>query len=295
MGYERALLATDLSANAEAACGYGAWFAPDAEKRIVRVVHLPERHSLMSPTLWDTLERSAKEKARMAQAELREWAASAGLPTDDLKVRDGNPKKDVASEATEWDADLIVVGHHGRGLVGRRLLGSTARAVLRHAPCDVLVVPDHEPPRRRVERVCVATDFYEPAAAAARHARTVAAEHDAELLALHIVDADLWVSVGYDDPRVGEGGPGDRAWVDTNVGQMLHEFNVSTLGGQAREVLRHGRPAEVTTNVVKEERVDLLVVGTHGAGPLERWMLGSVAESIVEAAGCPVLIVKARA
>ena len=38
------------------------------------------------------------------------------------------------------EADLIVIGTHGRGLIGRFLLGSTAEAVVRHATCPVLTV-----------------------------------------------------------------------------------------------------------------------------------------------------------
>jgi nucleotide-binding universal stress UspA family protein len=43
--------------------------------------------------------------------------------------------------AHEWRAALIVLGTHGRSGVTRLLLGSTAEAVLRHAPCPVVVVP----------------------------------------------------------------------------------------------------------------------------------------------------------
>ncbi len=42
--------------------------------------------------------------------------------------------------ARDQRAQLIVVGHTGSGYVTRALLGSTAENVVRHAPCDVLVV-----------------------------------------------------------------------------------------------------------------------------------------------------------
>jgi nucleotide-binding universal stress UspA family protein len=42
--------------------------------------------------------------------------------------------------AKEWPADVIVIGSHGRAGVTRVLLGSVAEAVMRHAPCPVLVV-----------------------------------------------------------------------------------------------------------------------------------------------------------
>ncbi len=52
----------------------------------------------------------------------------------------GSPAKTIAAQARERSADLIVVGTHGRSGLARMLLGSTAEALLRKAPCQVLVV-----------------------------------------------------------------------------------------------------------------------------------------------------------
>lgn len=51
----------------------------------------------------------------------------------------GFPDRLIVDKAKEWDADLIVVGSHGRGFWGR-LLGSVSTGVVHHAPCSVLVV-----------------------------------------------------------------------------------------------------------------------------------------------------------
>ena len=53
---------------------------------------------------------------------------------------DADPAEALISVARSVDAELIVVGQTGSGFVTRALLGSTAENVLRHAPCDVLVV-----------------------------------------------------------------------------------------------------------------------------------------------------------
>ncbi len=52
----------------------------------------------------------------------------------------GLPKKLIVEEAERWNADLVVVGSHGRGFWGRNLLGSVSDAVVQNAPCSVLVV-----------------------------------------------------------------------------------------------------------------------------------------------------------
>lgn len=55
----------------------------------------------------------------------------------------GSPITEIARFAKEKDADLIVVGTHGRTGLARMLMGSTAEGLLREAPCQVLVVKPH--------------------------------------------------------------------------------------------------------------------------------------------------------
>lgn len=76
--------------------------------------------------------------ARTARAELRRFLRAhtpGSLPVQPA-VRTGSPAEEIVAEAEEWNADLLVVGTHGRVL-----LGSVAEAVLRRAPCNVLAVP----------------------------------------------------------------------------------------------------------------------------------------------------------
>jgi nucleotide-binding universal stress UspA family protein len=70
-------------------------------------------------------------------------AAARLLRTDGLDpsiaIRDGQPAAAIVSEAGTWNADLVVVGTRGNGLLRRLLLGSTARSVLHHAAVSVLI------------------------------------------------------------------------------------------------------------------------------------------------------------
>jgi nucleotide-binding universal stress UspA family protein len=64
-----------------------------------------------------------------------------GFKTETI-VLDGNPKKRIVEEATEWEAHLIVVGSHGRRGLTSYLLGSVSEAVAMRAPCSVEVIRD---------------------------------------------------------------------------------------------------------------------------------------------------------
>jgi nucleotide-binding universal stress UspA family protein len=80
---------------------------------------------------------------REGQAFLATAAQRTGEPPAWQFLRDGKPSDQILAAAREWDADVIVIGTHGRSGVSRLLLGSTAEAVVRHAPCPVLVIKPH--------------------------------------------------------------------------------------------------------------------------------------------------------
>ncbi len=79
-----------------------------------------------------------EEDARRLLAELA--ARTPGVVAAQF-VPFGERAEEIVKTAREWSADLIVVGTRARGVVARTLLGSVADAVVRHAPCPVLVVP----------------------------------------------------------------------------------------------------------------------------------------------------------
>jgi nucleotide-binding universal stress UspA family protein len=62
--------------------------------------------------------------------------ASFGVETI---VRQGDPRREIVEAAKDWDAELIVVGSHGRTGLQRLILGSVAEYVVRHASCSVEV------------------------------------------------------------------------------------------------------------------------------------------------------------
>lgn len=114
---------------------------PDTTVRVLHVVgtFVPPAAALLDAG--GSLERVREEVASRYQA-LVESAAerlrARGLTTESV-VKDGNPGKVIVNEAKDWGADVIVVGSHGRGGLGRLLMGSVAQYVVDHAPCSVEV------------------------------------------------------------------------------------------------------------------------------------------------------------
>lgn len=67
-------------------------------------------------------------------------AAKVGKNNITEEVIIGSPGRSIVESASEWGADLILMGSHGRGFWQRVYLGSVSAAVVHHAPCSVLIV-----------------------------------------------------------------------------------------------------------------------------------------------------------
>jgi len=87
--------------------------------------------------LEDSSHKRADAWAEEASKELKQVLPSADISKE---VVMGAASRVILETAKEWEADLVVVGSHGRGFWGRVMLGSVSDAILHHAPCSVLVV-----------------------------------------------------------------------------------------------------------------------------------------------------------
>lgn len=84
-------------------------------------------------------------------------AEEAGVPII-TRLATGDPAETICAYAAEIGARLIAVGTRGHGTVASLLLGSVSQAVMRHAPCPVLVVRDPHRPRDEAPSAQAAVD-----------------------------------------------------------------------------------------------------------------------------------------
>lgn len=138
----RVLLATDLTKASELATEWAFALAARyaANLLVVSVIDPSElgQESHKSGMRWDQV----RDRRQAAAQQLVARGGPTGLNVSFL-VWTGDPGESIVSAAEAEGADLIVVGTHGRGTIGRLLLGSVSAYVVRHAPCPVLVArPD---------------------------------------------------------------------------------------------------------------------------------------------------------
>ena len=136
------------------------------------------------------------------------------------------------------------------------------------------------------DRILVPTDFSEISQRALEYAKGIAKLGNSELLLVHA------------DPPANLITPPEAAWVDLSEVQSLQEEQLEQSGAALRSEGFRVRAISVTAplydelfSTVKQYKVDLIVMGTHGKKGLERFLLGSDAEAVLRHVGCPVLSV----
>jgi len=143
----RVLLAIDGSAHSDAAVAEVAarpW-PTGTTVRVLTVVHaaaplIPDPAFLMAAIHVEQTKEQSRHAPKLVSAARRRIRRRSPGVSVSTSIREGVPKDVIVEEAREWDADLIVLGSHGYGLVKRLVLGSVAAAVVASAPCSVQIV-----------------------------------------------------------------------------------------------------------------------------------------------------------
>lgn len=253
MAYTRIVVATDGSPSAETA------------ERVATSLAAATRGRL-------TVSHGFADASRGGSAVRRavEIAGDRGVKTE-VALSPRDPADAIIAAAEELDAEVIVIG--SRGLFrGEQLIGSVARKVVSHAPCDVLLTRGTDdrtsaeaPPYRRI---LLATDGSATADRAARKAFALAKRLGASI---------TLVFVGH--PKTGD---------------LVLRDTAATIGGgdPVGMLILEGDPAEQIVATAEQEGYDLVVVGNRGMTGAKAALLGSVPRDVAENAPCDVLVAR---
>lgn len=129
------------------------------------------------------------------------------------------------------------------------------------------------------------TDFSAPSDSALRLACSLARDYGARLVLLHVVEPPVYYGeLGMTVPL-----PSD---FHESLHRRLSKLVPTDSGVNVETVLIEGSAPREILHVAQEQRVDLIVLGTHGRTGVARVLLGSVAESVIRHSDIPVLTVK---
>jgi nucleotide-binding universal stress UspA family protein len=271
------LLATDGSQDAELAARSAVELAKStgSELHVVSVfpgpAYVHPYYETHFPEAAERLRREARKGRQEVLDERVERIREAGGSVAQTHIREGGTAAEIVTLAEELEVGLIAIGSRGLGGVRRMLTGHVSDSVIRHAHCPVMVVR-----AQAVEfptKLLVATDRSREAQLAATTAADLARSTNSELHVVH---------VGFEQKR-------DEA-------QKELEEEVDMIGESgANEIQAHlefGIPDTAIVGLAEELGAGLIVMGSRGLGGVRRALLGSISDSVVRHAHCPVMVVR---
>jgi nucleotide-binding universal stress UspA family protein len=250
------------------------------------------------PALIDDAKRECEKMVKAGAALL----AQAKLPAT-TEVLMGSPRRVVSQFAAEWGADLIVVGSHNRGAVGRFFLGSVATGILRTATCSVEIVRfphGASVPSSHPMRILVPTDGSACSLVAARSLairpwpagtifKVLSVE---ELVTMPTPMEASSLAAIYPASLLEELIAAARTRAQDGVAAVRKVLSEAAPGARADSLIPTGDPRGVILDTAEAWPADLIILGSHGLRGFDRLLMGSVSESVAVHAHCSVEVIR---
>lgn len=222
-----------------------------------------------------------------AQAYLKEICSRLGKKKIRCcgEVVRGDPAVAIVRSAEDRKADLMAFTSHGQGGVAQWVFGSVAQKILRGCARALLVVRALETPVTKVKRVIAPLADAIASEALIPHAAFLARAYDCPIELLHVTPES---GVEADDSKL-------RNWHAKERKRMESRFDgieKAEPGLKFARTFMEGDPATRILERAEKESGSVIVMGSHGRTGFSRWMYGSVSEKVLQAAKCPVLIVR---
>jgi len=302
----KVLFAVDGSPGAcEAVRQVGSWLSPQTD--VVAFYFAPPeiivRHAAAAE---ETRERARKAIADAVFEEAR-GALPAQLGTAGTTIlAEHTAAEGILIEAKNWGAELIALGAQGMSAWEQLLLGSVSQAVAHNSTIPVCVVRPRPPERAGTPlRILFAYDGSAGSAAALATAEQLNFPADTKVFALAIIESIAYATVPswlMQKARNADAEAMAQAWGREHEAdkRQAHDQLAEHMAKQpapfaaAEALVAEGHAAEQILRVVTENAIDLVVLGSHGKGMLERLLIGSTSSKVLAGAPCSVLLARGK-
>jgi nucleotide-binding universal stress UspA family protein len=281
--YSRVLVLLDGSLAAEFAIRFAADLAlsHDADLLLLYLKHLPANAESADTSRQDL------EQINKYLADVRKEQRDAGARAFDYLVTSHDLSEALFKFVDSERVSAIVASTQGRTGMLRWLFGSSVEKTINDMPVPMLLV------RPMYQRIVVPLDGSKWSESAIPRAVDLARVHDAEVVLLHVYQsksgdyAGQWALAG------------QQQIADQSYEQMADQLvalrnRLRQEGLRVRDVMmRGGNPAQVICDFVEaEEGISMIVMSTHGRTGLSRWLVGSVAQTVIKKSRSPVTLVR---
>jgi len=256
-------------------------------QHVVELWRHPPAEFAVSAKIYDEFCQSLSERGTEKLQEFVNNNAHDGIQAE-LVVQNGSDAlESILSLAQAREADVIVMGTHGRRGYDRLMLGSVTDRVMRRAPCPVLAVccppsdtvaAGAEGDIHHLSRILFCVDFSENSERALEYAMFVTTEYDGELTLLHVLEEG-------DSPAKTEEA---MATATEQLDKLIPQERRQTL--KIKTAVRVGSPYRQIVQFALETQIELIVMGVRGRGALDLAVFGSTTYRVIQLGSCPVLV-----
>jgi len=205
----------------------------------------------------------------------------------------GEPATRIINYADKEGISLIVLSSHGHSGIMPWAVGSTANKIIRISHKPVLLIRSMMPIAQKdglFRKILLPLDGSQVGEAALPYVQEVASALGSEVVMLRVVESEL---------KIHSIGAPDRILVPEQVIEEIRQAAKKYLDGEKRKflsgavrtLLKDGNIAYEILMVSEEEKVSIVAMSTHGLSGIERWMLGSISDKILQSGKTPFLLV----
>ncbi len=291
MQIKKVLVPVDFSPTSTLAVNHGIALARKfrAKLSLLHVIESPSALLYTFPTEAEKIERQRQEQAEKMLPILVSPEDQDDLDARFL-VKTGDVEKSIEKAVHEENADVVVMGTHGRSLFGRLLIGSETQTLLRKLGVPVLTVCRVSRPLE-FKRMLFGTDLGSDSGKGFDFALQMAEAADSTLVVLHTIDKRPVLT--YETPEVKAVFDEERKQAVKRAENSFAEFEAQAARQKVNIecVLAEGDAAECLVRVADEREVDFMILALRKKGAMARTLLGSTAEPVIRTAHVPVLSV----
>ena len=282
------LAAIDLGTETGKIVAYAARFSAVAQAP-VRLLYVMDY--LLTPPAY--LMPHVEEEKKRDEAEMVRWLSvleKEGISAD-YRLMTGRLHESFVTAAAEYVPDLLIIGH-----ASHALRPSSSERLIKSLRMPMLVVrgarsEDAATGGVQIRNILCAVDFSESSRKALQCASAYASAFSASLRIVHAVPSHSlkdrwtkWTQGGKSEREQFEKAVSDEA--EAALDRLIRDAGIS-----APVSLAHGVPSEVVCAEAERGGHDLVVIGARGLSYIKGMFIGSVAEAVIKASPCPVLIV----
>jgi len=274
------LLATDLSARCDRALDRAAQLAQEWGDELVALNVLEPAGTCAQARAWAG-GASDEELLHAARRQLARDLAAVNLAARMRIIRSGNVARTIVEAAAAEQAKLVITGVARHETLGQLLLGSTVEDLARSLTTSLLVVRNR--PRGAYRRLVVATDF----SPSSRQALSQAAEHfpGRELILYHAHAAPMAGLADREPPPASA-----LAVAQARLGGFVAASPLPP-ATRLRPVIERGVVESALSQYVRQNDIELVVIGSHGESGIMSLLLGSSANKLLHWLPCDILLV----